>query len=239
MKLTNSPPRLRGPRVGRLAARLLSFLGCALTLQSTPAAAQARRPVPPSRAARVAAPPWSEARGSISAPLASARVSPLPLRPADHPAIHPGGNSSIPHRLFPRETELRTERKLRTDAKARHPAGKAAAPQVSGDERDRHAARADAAATTRRSSSETLARWTRHERDAVDRHSPAAAGASYRVRLGDSLWSIASGAAEGAGDETIRGLTKQIYRLNRAVVGPDPDLILPGQILRLPREIER
>ncbi len=54
----------------------------------------------------------------------------------------------------------------------------------------------------------------------------------YVVRPGDSLWSIAVAhpARDGTGtDERWRA----IWRANRAVVGDDPDLIHPGQALRL------
>jgi hypothetical protein len=51
---------------------------------------------------------------------------------------------------------------------------------------------------------------------------------SYVVRPGDSLWSVAG---TSLGDPTA---WPRIYALNRDLVGPDPDLILPGQLLRLP-----
>lgn len=71
----------------------------------------------------------------------------------------------------------------------------------------------------------------RHRRPPV---TPAAAeqtSSTYVVRPGDSLSSIAL-AHPGAGslDERWRA----IWRANRDVVGDDPDLILPGQALRLP-----
>jgi len=57
----------------------------------------------------------------------------------------------------------------------------------------------------------------------------------FVVRRGDTLWSIAAGrlgpeapAAE-IDDEWHRWLAA-----NRDVIGPDPDLILPGQLLRPP-----
>ncbi len=53
----------------------------------------------------------------------------------------------------------------------------------------------------------------------------------YVVRSGDSLWSIARAHPAGAStDERWRA----IWRANRDVVGDDPDLIHPGQALRLP-----
>jgi len=57
------------------------------------------------------------------------------------------------------------------------------------------------------------------------------------VRTGDTLWAIAE--HDLGGDATDREITARwhdLYITNRAVVGPDPDLILPGQVLRLTKE---
>jgi len=58
---------------------------------------------------------------------------------------------------------------------------------------------------------------------------PVAAAASATVRPGDTLTSIA--ASHGTDWPTL-------YRLNRPVVGADPDLIQPGQRLTLPSHLE-
>ncbi|OEV11913.1 hypothetical protein AN218_10855 [Streptomyces nanshensis] len=50
--------------------------------------------------------------------------------------------------------------------------------------------------------------------------------ARYRVSHGDSLSAIAD-------EENVRGGWERLYEHNRDVVGSDPDLILPGQELRL------
>jgi hypothetical protein len=52
------------------------------------------------------------------------------------------------------------------------------------------------------------------------------------VHAGDSLWSIA--------DERLGGGARwpELYALNRAVVGADPDLIQPAQRLRLPADTQ-
>ena len=63
-----------------------------------------------------------------------------------------------------------------------------------------------------------------------DRAAPAPAG-TYVVRPGDSLSSIAL-AHPGAGSLDDRW--RALWRANRDVVGDDPDLIHPGQALRLP-----
>jgi hypothetical protein len=57
------------------------------------------------------------------------------------------------------------------------------------------------------------------------------------VRRGDSLWSIAE--RDLAPDATDRAVARRwhaIYAANRDLVGPDPDLIEPGQRLHLPRK---
>lgn len=57
------------------------------------------------------------------------------------------------------------------------------------------------------------------------------------VRQGDSLWALAAepSATDGARSSltatTIDARWRAIYRANRAVIGPDPDLIRPGQRL--------
>jgi hypothetical protein len=55
------------------------------------------------------------------------------------------------------------------------------------------------------------------------------------VRRGDSLWRIARDElAPRATDSAIGREVVAIYAANRAVIGPDPDLILPGTELTLP-----
>lgn len=236
------------PRQRRLApavVRLLSFLGCAVTLQATPAAAQSRRPVPPSRDARHAAPPWSEATGTSVVSVARARATSSPPPPIDHPALHPDRKEGAPvsQRLFPRLAEVQEERRRKADAIARHPAGKAATRRVSipgeaAAHHDRtgvpsHGAEAPAPARVNPGSP---------EEDVAHSHASRAvrpAGATYRVRSGDSLWRIAERTVGSSDPAAIDALTDRIYRLNRRVVGANPDLILPGQVLRLPRDTDR
>ncbi|MDX6316862.1 MAG: hypothetical protein QOD35_262 [Nocardioidaceae bacterium] len=64
-----------------------------------------------------------------------------------------------------------------------------------------------------------------------------AAGSPERrtVRRGDSLWRIARDElAPGAADSAVCREVAAVYAANRAVIGPDPDLILPGTELTLP-----
>jgi nucleoid-associated protein YgaU len=57
------------------------------------------------------------------------------------------------------------------------------------------------------------------------------APSSLVVRPGDSLWAIAT----RTGTADIPAAVGAWYRANRDVIGPDPDLIVPGQHLREPR----
>lgn len=61
------------------------------------------------------------------------------------------------------------------------------------------------------------------------------AGNEVVVRRGDTLWSLAAGRLPpGALSEDVLRAVHQWHRTNEAVIGPDPDLILPGQVLRVP-----
>jgi nucleoid-associated protein YgaU len=63
------------------------------------------------------------------------------------------------------------------------------------------------------------------------------AGGAVRVvvRDGDSLWALAARElGPGASDEAIAARWPEWYAANRQVIGDDPDLILPGQVLRVP-----
>lgn len=60
-------------------------------------------------------------------------------------------------------------------------------------------------------------------------------GRSVVVAPGDTLWALAAaGLPAGAGDAAVAARVARLYAANRATVGPDPDLIRPGQELRLP-----
>jgi nucleoid-associated protein YgaU len=55
------------------------------------------------------------------------------------------------------------------------------------------------------------------------------------VRPGDSLWSIAAaGLGPLASDEEIAVSWPRWYSRNAPAIGPDPGLLLPGQVLRAP-----
>jgi nucleoid-associated protein YgaU len=55
------------------------------------------------------------------------------------------------------------------------------------------------------------------------------------VRRGDSLWSLAARhLGPGASDREIALTWPQWYAANAELIGPDPNLIRPGQQLRIP-----
>ncbi len=62
----------------------------------------------------------------------------------------------------------------------------------------------------------------------------AKAPALVRVEAGDTLWGIAARTlGPDASNSAVSARWHSIYELNRAAIGADPDLILPGQHLRL------
>jgi len=70
---------------------------------------------------------------------------------------------------------------------------------------------------------------------AVTPPAPAPAGEQVVVRPGDTLWDLAAAdLGPGADPAAVDERWREIYAHNRAVIGPDPDLIQPAQRLRLP-----
>lgn len=65
----------------------------------------------------------------------------------------------------------------------------------------------------------------------------SAGPATVVVRPGDCLWSIAAAhLAPGASDADVAAAWPAWYRVNATTVGPDPDLLLPGQVLAVPAD---
>ena len=58
------------------------------------------------------------------------------------------------------------------------------------------------------------------------------------VREGDTLWSIAASTLRTDDAERIARYWPRLHRANRGLIGRNPDLILPGQVLDLPGECD-
>jgi hypothetical protein len=64
---------------------------------------------------------------------------------------------------------------------------------------------------------------------------PRRTSPSVVVRAGDSLWSIAAGGLPSdASPDEVAHRWHALYAANRGLIGTDPDLLQPGQRLRLP-----
>ena len=59
------------------------------------------------------------------------------------------------------------------------------------------------------------------------------------VQPGDSLWSIAAEILETSDPARIARYWPRLHRLNRQLIGANPNLIFPGQVLELPDETPR
>ena len=225
------------PRIGRF----LSFLGCALSVQATPAAAQVTTPVPPSPGGQVAAAPWSAVGRKSPLPPTRARVT---LPPVRHPAIHPLEVPMMPGRpLFPRLDDVQRQRQLRQEAMKRHPAGKGLKPASPQPVPEPQLGAAAPAKPGRVRGQEFVVRRgsvAQANEPSLPESTPPSGDAAervYRVRPGDSLWRIASSIeGPGASPSEVAALTNDIFEMNERQIGDNPDLIHPGQSLSLPEE---
>lgn len=108
-----------------------------------------------------------------------------------------------------------------------------AAPVVVGGPAD--GLRMDLAVAT---ASGTVPDWPSADGDDVPDWPSAESAGSHVVVRGDCLWDIAGGRLVGSGtpptDTEIAAAVQAWWSANEQVIGPDPDLILPGQVLRAP-----
>lgn len=193
---------------GPFIARLLPVLTFSTSFVSS-AGAKERLRVPPSLVAHSSpAPPWSEPSGyTPSRPLARSGA------PSVHPAIHPqqrAGRGMLA--LFPR-------------AARRGGGASKGLPKLLLIPRSSH---------------------LHDEREASMAHHPAGSArhgieqpsplGSHVVRRGETLWGIAASELATDDERRIARYWPRIHHANRAVIGSNPNLIRPGQVLTLPRE---
>lgn len=95
----------------------------------------------------------------------------------------------------------------------------------------------DRAATTTHVS-QVFARAASRQERAATHARPAATVVA--VQPGDTLWDLArAGLPPHAHADDVARRVREIHHANRSVIGTDPDLIRPGQRLRLPRPTPR
>lgn len=76
--------------------------------------------------------------------------------------------------------------------------------------------------------------------DAARGPTGTAAARRVVVRPGDTLWQLAAGLLPPDADNgAVASLCQVLYSANRTVIGDDPDVIRPGQRLRVPRQAGR
>jgi resuscitation-promoting factor RpfA len=220
-------PRDDMARVGG-AARWFGSAGVALAILSPAAAVAAGRPGGPrGSSTQAATPPWEAASSPVEGfrPETGSGSSRRPWE-----SVKPGVQSSPTNSRGPKD------------------AGESSAPPWSGDDGSsppRPSRRAGAAADARRASA---AGGSRAPRETVI-PSPADAAPSnageavrsperreWRVDRGDTLWDIAAQVLATSDRARIARYWPTIHRANHDVIGANPSLIFPGQILRLPAE---
>jgi LysM domain len=102
----------------------------------------------------------------------------------------------------------------------------------------RHAAKGDGTPLFERAAQ----RREREQRESRELHpagNPQAVsvkGRTIKVARGDCLWTLAAEVLDTRDPARIDGYWRAIYRVNHRVVGSDPNLLLPGQVLVLPRK---
>lgn len=190
-----------------------SLLGVAVTFAS-PTVAPARPASSPSLPVAGAVPPWSETSG-FPPPRPLVRIGDARGLRAETDAgpAGPLGSAAGAHPAVHPGAELDNVRPLFPRA------GHYDSP---GDAVDRERRRS----MTRHPSSTNPVR----ERSSCGR---------YVVRHGDTLWDIAARLLDTNDARRVARYWPRIHRLNRALIGPDPSLILPGMVLVLPDECAR
>ncbi len=72
----------------------------------------------------------------------------------------------------------------------------------------------------------------------VEPSEPSEPARAVLVRPGDSLWTIASDLLPAsASDRAVTAAWHRLHRANRAAIGCDPDLLLPGTRLDVPKQL--
>jgi hypothetical protein len=229
--------------------RALPVIGFMFSV-SPAAAARSRSAVPPTRSLLAPAPPWSRLDGSppplpfsrAQGPLdssvgdtAQTAQQPHPDNGRLHPAIHRSGRSDALESVLTGTPQAGNTtagpllpRRLFLRAGTFHAPTSSSALVYPGTTGGGHKA-------------------GKREHAAGGRHEPTSHQPGnhdtdgrrcdcYIVMPGDNLWEIAARKLETRDGPRIADYWLAIYQHNRDVIGPNPDLVRPGQVLELPHE---
>lgn len=199
-------PRAVWPRAIHRRLALLSFT--VVCASTGGARAGGERPVAPR--GESAKPPWSGSGGSPP-PLPPVPTKGQDARrqpPGVHPAIHGQVGTGDPVTpLFPRKGATSPWDKPRSPSRL----------QTEEGDRSKGAMPSRPTPTGQKDGSRCCSRL-------------------YVVRSGDTLWDIAATVLRTDDPRRIARYWPRLHRANRAVVGPNPNVILAGQVLELPED---
>lgn len=203
------------PAAVRRPVALLSFI---LACASSGSSAAGSNSIAAIRHA--AKPPWSGTSGS---------PPPLPLVPTEVPALERHGGE--PHPAIHGEPRTRGQRGSRLFARAGNHVASTPAKRPPWEKTPLQ--RSDPAAKdgpkTHLAASGSSSGGRNQQGRCCARH--------YVVQPGDTLWEIAAAVLGTDSPRRVARYWPRVHRSNRAVIGPDPNLIRPGQVLELPEEV--
>jgi hypothetical protein len=231
--------------------RLLPLVG--LAFAAVPSRVRAQHAGPPMGAELWATPPWTRTSGdpphpprplvrswappgtsldtSGRSPLGSGRGSGSFVHPAIHGRTFTPGGRLVP--LFPRAAEANGDS---STTRSSNPSPGTHATGSSAPSRGAEERRNAMAESIRRhpSGKSILAGSSSTRLSSAHRCARAHRRGSYTVRHGDTLWSIAEQSLRTDDPRSVARYWPKIHRANRDIIGPDPSLIYPGQVLHLP-----
>ena len=186
-----------------------SLLGFVFAFIPSLSLARDHASVAPDRRTVDAAPPWSRANGVLPPhPLARAEALETELDDPARPEL-----DSATHSAHPAIHGLKGEQKDRLFPRITRDVGYPKASLAKGV-----------------SVAQERARSMRLHPAGKEKSS----GCRHRVRPGDTLWDISSDFLTSTDAEKVSRLVDRLYDTNRTVIA-DPDVIYPGQVIRVPK----
>lgn len=226
MEITsNKRVRVRVRRPSPPARHLSLIIGVALSVLPTTVHARGKHPLSPRQVSH-AAPPWSGTSGF----------------PPPRPFVRVGGPPAsipAPARAVTHDKEVVAVKQAASPIKegSVHPAWHRRDRRNGPISRlfPRAGATKKTVASDETARSERAASMARHPAGkALRAQAGAQCNSRHQVVAGDSLWEIASDALDTDAEARVDSYWPRVYETNRAVIGENPDLIRPGQVLELP-----